>query len=310
MNATPGLLLILVLLSACPAPNGFCQTMNGFDLSGAVIPLKDIVSGGPPRDGIPSINNPKFVPASKAAFLEDDDIVIGLVKEGRGRAYPQRILIWHEVVNDTFEGRPVAVTYCPLCGTAMVFDREIAGKVRTFGVSGLLYQSDVLMYDHESESLWSQLAMEAVSGMQAGTRLKWLPSEHMTWAAWRRKYPEGEVLSTDTGYRRNYGGNAYAAYSASEEALFPVSKTRNELPGKEWVIGVVINGEAKAYPANELPPDREFTDLLGGRTISIRYSPDSRYPIVKAPSGEVIPSVMAFWFAWQAFYPDTDLWRP
>lgn len=306
----PTKVITLLVFWACFVSTGFSQTKNGFDLSDSIIPPEKILSGGPPRDGIPSIDTPKFIPASKVTYLKDDDLVIGLVQDGRARAYPQRILIWHEIVNDTIEGVHVAITYCPLCGTAMVFDRRIDGKVRNFGVSGLLYQSDVLMYDRESESLWSQLAMKAVSGSQAGNKLRWLPSEHISWKAWRKKHPDGQVLSTETGYQRNYGGNAYASYFASEKTMFPVPQTRRELPNREWIIGVVINGQAKAYPANTLPTNQVLNDTVGGKKISLSYDSDNRYPLVKGPKGNAIPSVMAFWFAWQAFYPGTDLWRP
>ena len=172
--------LLVFLLTRFDAQS---QSLNGFDLSNASIPRDDIFRGGPPRDGIPSIDDPRFVASSSVDYLDDGDIVIGFAQGGTARAYPTRILVWHEIVNDEVDGEPIAVTYCPLCGTAMVFRRSVGGRQRTFGVSGLLYQSDVLMYDRESESLWSQLAMRAVAGPAEGTELEWLPSEHMTWKA-------------------------------------------------------------------------------------------------------------------------------
>ena len=299
-----------VIMWVCFAPQGNAQTKNGFDLSKASISKKEILSGGPPRDAIPSIDRPKFIDVERVDYLSDDDIVIGLVRGDTARAYPTRILIWHEIVNDVIGGDAVAVTYCPLCGTAMVFGRKINGKMRTFGVSGLLYRSDVLMYDRESESLWSQLAMEAVSGPAVGTKLTWLPSEHATWKAWREKYPHGEVLSTDTGYVRNYAGEAYASYFASEKTMFPVPHTRKELSNKTWVIGVVVDGKAKAYPVSDLPADKAIEDKVGGKKLVVRYDAGKRYPNITGPEGEQMPSVMVFWFAWQAFYPKTDLWKP
>jgi len=167
--------------------------MRAFDFSNASVPRAEIRHGGPAVDGIPAIRDPKFVSVEDADYLRDQDIVIGIVRNGDARAYPLRILVWHEIVNDDFGTLPVAVTYCPLCGTAMVFDRRAGGETRTFGVSGLLYNSDVLMYDHESKSLWSQLAMKAVSGPAVEAPLAWLPSDHMTWVAWRHRYPEGKV---------------------------------------------------------------------------------------------------------------------
>ena len=285
------------------------QTKNGFDLSNASINKEEIFSGGPPRDGIPSIDQPKFIPVEKVDYLKDDDIVIGLVRGETARAYPTRILVWHEIVNDTIEGEAVAVTYCPLCGTAMVFEREIDGKELTFGVSGLLYHSDVLMYDRESESLWSQLAMKAVTGKAKGKELKWLPSAHITWKAWRDQHPNGEVLSTDTGYRRDYGGEAYSSYFSSGEPMFPVPQTRGELTNMEWVIGIVVDGKAKAYPAKELPKDHAIEDNLGSKQFIVSYDHKNRHPQVIGSDGKVISSVMVFWFAWQAFYPRTELWE-
>lgn len=283
---------------------------NGFDLSKASIKRDEILSGGPPRDGIPSIDRPEFIDVSKVDYLRDNDIVIGLVRGDIARAYPTRILIWHEIVNDVIGGDAVAVTYCPLCGTAMVFERKIDGKVRTFGVSGLLYRSDVLMYDRESESLWSQLAMKAVSGPAVGTKLTWLHSEHLTWKAWREKYPHGKVLSTNTGYKRNYGRDTYTSYFSSENTMFPVPHTRKELSNKTWVIGVVINGKAKAYPVDDLPTDSAIKDKVGGKQLVVRYDAQKKFPQISDSEGKQIPSVMVFWFAWQAFYPKTDLWKP
>lgn len=294
---------------ACLAVGAQAQTKNGFDLSKASINQEEILSGGPPRDGIPSIDRPRFIAAKKVDYLRDDDIVIGLVRGDTARAYPTRILVWHEIVNDMIDDDAVAVTYCPLCGTAMVFDRQIGGKVRTFGVSGLLYRSDVLMYDRESESLWSQLAMKAVSGPAVGNELTWLLSEHLTWKAWREKYPHGEVLSTDTGYNRNYKGEAYSSYFASDKTMFPVPHTRKELRNKTWVIGVIMDGKAKAYPVNDLPTDNAIEDTVGSQQVIVRYDAEKRYPQIIGPRGEQIPSVMVFWFAWQAFYPKTELWK-
>ena len=282
---------------------------NGFDLSNASINIEDVFSGGPSRDGIPSIDKPKFIDVHKVDFLRDDDIVIGLVRGQKARAYPTRILVWHEIVNDVINGDAVAVTYCPLCGTAMVFERNIAQQLRTFGVSGLLYQSDVLMYDRERESLWSQLAMQSISGSEVGRKLTWLASDYLTWKAWREKYPHGEVLSTETGFNRNYKSKPYSSYFASNKTMFPVPHTRNELPNKAWVIGIIIDGQAKAYPINKLSSDNVIVDKLGSKQIIIKYDMEQKFSQITDQQGEHIPSVLVFWFAWQAFYPKTQLWK-
>jgi len=226
--------------------------MNGFDLSNAVIPEEEIRSGGPSRDDIPSIDHPKFIAPAAADYMKDDDEVVSITMDGETRAYPLRILVWHEVVNDEIAGQPIAVTYCPLCGTAVVFSRTVGDRTLEFGVSGLLFQSDVLLYDRETESLWSQLEMMSVAGPLVNTQLKWLPSQQLTWSAWQEKFPEGNVLSTETGFGRNYQGNAYASYKKSPKAMFPVPENRTELEQKEWVIGVIHEGMARAYPIQVL----------------------------------------------------------
>jgi hypothetical protein len=287
------------------------QSFNGFDVSNASISADEILSGGPPRDGIPAIDQPRFIPAAEADFLQDEDVVISITSGDMTRAYPLRILVWHEIVNDKFGGRAIAVTYCPLCGTAMVFDRAIGGRTLSFGVSGLLYQSDVLMYDRQTDSLWSQLKIQAVSGPLAGTPLVWLPSEHMTWAAWRKAHPEGEVLSPDTGHERDYTRQPYAGYEQDPRTHFPVPHHRNELPNKDWVIGIIAGDQAKAYPIAGLPSNQPISDVVGGQEVRVTYDPASRRPnVVRAGTGEPMPYVLVYWFAWQAFYPDTGLWIP
>lgn len=298
----------IVCLAVCASEGA--ATQNGFDLLNAIIPRAEILPGGPPRDGIPAIDHPRFVKPNEANFLRDEDRVLSVKIDNETRAYPLRILAWHEIVNDEIGDRAIAVTYCPLCGTGMVFDRQIKGRKLSFGVSGLLYQSDVLMYDRETESLWSQLAMKAVSGAQAGAELHWISSEHMTWRAWREAHPEGKVLSTQTGYARDYSAQAYASYEHSNETMFPVKWSRQELSKKTWIVGIVINSHAKAYALDDLTKEKRLQDNVGGEQIEIAYDLERRSPTVaNKQTSEPIPYTMAFWFAWQAFYPHTELYR-
>lgn len=282
------------------------DTINGFKLTDLRIEREAIKSGGPPRDGIPSIDAPKFIAPDKADFMQDDDIVLSFTHGETIRAYPLRILVWHEIVNETIAGKPILVTYCPLCGTAMIFDRKVGGKVRTFGVSGMLYQSDVLMYDREDESLWSQLKMEAVSGPLSGTKLEWLASEHLTWKAWKAKYPKGEVLSTDTGHEKSYKAQAYASYFESPKTMFPVPRHRDDLPDKDWVVGVIAGGKALAFPIADL--EKSLAAKQDG--VSLRFDPASRLATATDANGNELPTVTVFWFAWQAFNPETTVWKP
>ncbi len=300
-------IFFLVIIFIFTSTQTFAVTKNGFDLSNSIIDENKILSGGPSKDGIPSIDNPKFIDVKDVRYLKDDDIIIGLDHNGIQKAYPTRILVWHEIANDTIDDLHVAVTYCPLCGTAMVFDRDIDGKLISFGVSGLLYQSDVLMYDRETNSLWSQLAMKSVSGKSVGSKLKWLPSAHLTWKAWKTKYPNSKVLSLDTGYHRNYNATPYGNYINSDDVMFPVPKNRDDLSNKTWVVGVIIDGVAKAYDISKLPDKKEIKDKIGKTQIIIKYDKEKNHPKITTVDKKEVASVLVYWFAWQAFYPNTEL---
>lgn len=285
------------------------RSILGFDVSNASIPVGAIERGGPPPDGIPAIDHPQFTPTAAVDFLRDDDVVLGFSHGGEDRAYPLRILIWHEIVNDVVQGRPVLVSYCPLCGTAMVFDREVGGEVLSFGVSGLLYNSDVLMFDRQNRSLWSQLGMRAIAGPQVETALEWLPSRQMTWAAWRQQYPQGRVLNRETGHPRNYAQLPYQEYFRSPGTLFSYDRQRTDLAPKRWVGGVHHAGAAKAYPLAALPSRVWLQDTIGGAPVAVFYDGASGLLEVSDDEGNPLPVVHAFWFAWQAFYPETELWE-
>ena len=280
---------------------------NGFDVSNASIPQSEIRRGGPPRDGIPAILEPKFVPVDEVDYLRPDDLVGALGRGPNARAYPLRILVWHEIVNDTVAGQPVAMTYCPLCGTVMAFDRRAGGTTRTFGVSGLLYNSDVLMYDHQTESLWSQLAKRAVAGPALGVEMQWIPAQLMRWEAWRTQHPMGQVLSTDTGHARDYNRAPYQGYEETERLYFPVTETRDDLPRKAWVVGVVVAGQPRAYPLAKLRETGTLNDTVAGKSLTVSYDAEASHAVVRDETGMEVPSVRVYWFAWQAFYPETAL---
>ena len=161
---------------------------NGFNLKNSTIPIDKIFQGGPPRDGIPSIDRPNFISVDKADYLKDEDRVLGIDYQGETRAYPIRILNWHEIVNDKIGEHSVAVTYCPLCGSGIVYKADINGKPSQFGVSGLLYNSDVLLYDRQTETLWSQILSKAVSGELVNKKLDIIQSSHTSWKAWKEKW--------------------------------------------------------------------------------------------------------------------------
>lgn len=298
------LTLALVILLAVPAWTQISK-YNGFDISNSLIPKDDILSGGPPKDGIPAILHPKFEEANEAKWLNDDDLVSGFTYNGEKRAYPLRILVWHEAVNDRIGDLPFLVSYCPLCGSTLIFNREIGGKEYKFGISGLLYQSDVLFYDRETQSLWSQLEMKSVSGKMAGTDFIVLPSTLATWKEWREKYPDTLVLSRDTGFFRNYDRQPYSGYEESSTIMFPIKNKNNKFHPKEKVLVVLSGNRAKAYPFSELKKVKTpLKDKLGGKVIVIEFK-DGDYVNATDISGNPVDSFVSYWFAWFTFKPDT-----
>ncbi|MEE9396996.1 MAG: DUF3179 domain-containing protein [Methylococcales bacterium] len=300
--------LIMVLLLGLWLTGTFAQNKNGFDLIGALIPLNEIYSGGPAKDGIPAIDNPRFVPVRKADHLRASDGVLGIVFQDIAKAYPINILNWHEIVNDRFKDVPVVITFCPLCGSGMAYSTKIDGVVYTFGVSGLVYNSDVLLYDRQTQSLWSQLMAQAISGDLKGLHLQSLPLSHTTWRDWKTKHPTTLVLSPRTGYARDYRASPYADYIKSPRVWFPVTQSSKRFHPKEKVLGIEINGRFKAYPFVELEKTTgAFIDMVNGQQLHIRYDNEHRSGSIFDQQGNQLPSTTAFWFAWYAFHPRTEV---
>ncbi|MFQ5341753.1 MAG: DUF3179 domain-containing protein [Anaerolineae bacterium] len=240
-----------------------------------LVPLDEIISGGPPPDGIPPIDEPKFVTIESAAeWLTDKEPVIAIRLNGVAKAYPLQIMTWHEIVNDEFAGKPVTVTFCPLCNTALAFDRELNGTIYDFGTSGRLYNSALVMYDRQTGSWWSQVLGLAIVGELTGTQLTFLPAAIVSWADFRTAHPDGLVLSRDTGHSRPYGSNPYALYDAPGNRPFLFrGKIDPRLQAMERVVGVEMDGEAKAYPFSVLAEERAVADKVGGRDIVVFYYP-------------------------------------
>lgn len=307
----PATILLMSALLLVTAEAAVAQTRNGFDLTGALVPAAQIESGGPPRDGIPAIDRPKFVKADEARFLQGDDRVLGVARNGIAKAYPVRILNWHEIVNDSFGAERIAVTFCPLCGTGIAYVSQAGGKLLSFGVSGLLYNSDVLLYDRQTQSLWSQILAQAVSGPLKGAKLTPVALSHTSWADWKKRHPDTLVLSTDTGFTRDYGRDPYAGYAQDPTILFPVTGQSPRYQAKEPVIGVEVGGKFKAYPFVELAKAKggRVTDSLGGKPLTVRFDPEHRTGTVFDAQGKEIPSVIVYWFAWYAFHHDTEVFQ-
>jgi hypothetical protein len=296
-------------------------------------------SGGPPKDGIPAIDEPAFVGAEAADFLDPGDPVFGVVRGGAAKAYPQKILVHHEIVNDELAGTPVSVTYCPLTGTVQGFER--GGT--TFGVSGRLINANLVMYDRATETWWPQMLATAIPGPWNETpeirslrefRLIWT-----TWRRWRKRNPETRVLSTDTGYARNYGRDPYGRYDPrggyyeNDELLFPPLTSDDRYDRKAIVMGARTPGGAVAFPKDAVRDRGLIPGTIGDAPVFAVYDPryDTAY-VYRNPDGAAfefdrgsvvaadgtryepdevpLPSIHTFdamWFAWAGYYPDTDV---
>jgi len=299
-------ILILILISP---QYSFADSYNGFDISNSSIPKEEIISGGPPKDGIPAILQPGFVSIKKSEWLKDEDLVVGVTKNEMSKAYPLRILVWHEAVNDAIGDDPILVTYCPLCGSTLVFKRNVDGENLTFGISGLLYQSNVLFYDHQSESLWSQLGMKAVSGKMKGSELELYPSILSTWKEWRKEHPDTIVLSRNIGIQRDYNYNPYSRYEKSENLMFPVKKRSNILDPKEKVLVVIFKKDAKVYPFSVLENiDGSLKDEIRGKSLKIVSRNGNLFEAIDT-EGNKLKTFVTYWFAWYTFRPDTLLYN-
>ncbi len=299
----------------------------GFDLSHCLVERNQIVGGGISKDGLAALDRPRLLTAAqvdsvnearRGNILVSDDRVIGVTIGGRSRAYPVRILNWHEVVNDTLAGRPIAVTYHPLCDAVVVFDREIGGEIREFRVSGLLYNSNALYYDRQAdrrmESLWSQVGMCAVAGPAAESRWRFepMPAAVMPWGEWRRRHPETAVIAPLEEMADAYKRNPYGVYFGSDLLRFPVRPLPPpsiELPLKEPMIVVGSHRDRRAYPfsiiARRAGDGGAWETTNAGRAIVFRLRREPLSVDVEALDGGPAPPVVyALWFSWYAIHPD------
>ncbi len=349
MDKVLGAAIIMTLLVAAfitvgslpgPSTAGTQQTEN------RLVPMSQIVSGGPLPDGIPSIDHPKFTSAANATFLSDSyDVVIGVDYNGDARAYPLQILVWHEIVNDVIGGLPLAITYCPLCYSTAAFIRVVNNVTVTFGTSGKLYNNNLVMYDRLTKSLWSQIWGQSIAGQLTGYTLQRIPVDVLSWGEWKKLHPNTVVLSKQTGFNRPYGDDPYGGYNMSDEIFFPLSHFDRRLSPKTVVWGLTVEGQAKAYPLQNLTTLTK--DSLGGKNVLVwKFSSDVRFfdPVVRgillnfedangtivdlethstwnyegvATSGLLSGLNMTryvaetiYWFAWAAFYPNTTLYSP
>jgi len=310
----------------------------------ALIRLDEIRWGGVWRDGIPPLSNPKMIRAREARYLADGDIVFGVAIDGDVRAYPKRILAWHEMVKDTIAGRPLNGVYCTLCGAMILYDVTVNGVHHELGTSGFLYRSNKLMYDHATKSLWSTFGGTPVVGplVGRGIELKPLYVVTTTWKEWKQRHPQTLVLSPDTGHQRDYSeGAAYREYFATDRLMFTVPKLDARLPNKAEVLALRFAESALAISADFLRASRVYHDRLGRQEFVVLTDASGANRVYEAagvrfeswdgaasardrsgrtwkvgedglsgPGGQRLkrlPAHRAFWFGWYAAYPDTRL---
>ncbi|MGH1353042.1 MAG: DUF3179 domain-containing protein [Methyloligellaceae bacterium] len=246
------------------------------------IRLEEITWGGVQVDGIPSLDNPKLIAGKDALYLKDDDLVFGVSINNDIRAYPLRIMGWHEMFNETIGGVPVALAYCTLCGSGILFETHVKGRDKPliFGSSGFLYRSNKLMFDRETDSLWNQFTGEPVSGplVNSGIKLKIRPVLITSWKDWKTKHPETKVLSLDTGHRRNYGsGVVYNEYFASPDLMFPtIVKNEDKVRRKDYVFGIRTTGTARAWPLAVFKQEKIINDVIGDKNIVLIGNAETR----------------------------------
>lgn len=304
------------------------------------IRLEEVTWGGVSVDGIPSLDNPDLIAVSEATYLLDDDLVFGVEINGDARAYPLRIMGWHEMFNEVIGGVPVALAYCTLCGSGILFETQVEGRDRPllFGSSGLLYRSNKLMFDRETDSLWNQFTGRSVAGplVDSGIELKIRPVVISSWAKWRKRYPDSRVLSLETGHRRNYGsGVVYRDYFASPDLMFPTSVDETLFRQKDYVFGIRDVGASKAWPIETFAGGAVINDRVGQRQVvlvgdaatrtvraydrggrSFEAAEDASHlksgggywqigeEALTGPDGTKLPRVpghIAYWFAWNGY---------
>lgn len=293
------------------APTGGARTSSGAAADELDQISQAITSGGPPPDGIPPVETPTYVSIAEASKQWRDDVVVDTFTiDGQARAYPRIITVWHEIVNENAGGKPIAITYCPLTGSTLVFSGQLAdGRTTTFGTSGMLYNSNLVMYDRATKSLWPQLFGAAVRGERTGERLTELGGAlTTTLGRWKAKFPGGVVLSKDTGHTRAYGTWPYGDYDTASGVIFPVRATDGRFHQKKVVVGIRVNGAALAIPKAEFVQRREAKIEVGGRELVARYDAElEAVRVLDRRSAEPVSAYDVMWFAWYAFNPKTEV---
>ncbi|MBS1104581.1 MAG: hypothetical protein H6Q91_83 [Deltaproteobacteria bacterium] len=297
--------------AAPKAPPPVAQDPNesyGFKITRQLVDRAKIIAGGPGRDGIHAVDAPSFAGPEAADAIAPETPVIGVSIGGDARAYPIPILEYHQIVNDTVGGVPVAVSYDPLTGAPLAWKRSVGGRTLRFGVSGLVYNSGFLLYDHETESLWSQFNGRAIAGALAGKTLEPLPLRQENFASWLAREAKTKILIPPEPNHYDYNQSAYATYVEEDGGAFPVEARDRRFHAKELMVGVAANGKARAYLASLVTANGGHAeDDLDGKQIVVRYDKERGVFEYEAPAGVTVTE--SYWFAWKAFHPETTIWK-
>jgi len=281
---------------------------NGFDLSKRVVPREAIRSGGPARDAIRGVDAPEFARPEEAVWAPPPVPVIGLALAGEARAYPVHLMEYHQIVNDVVGGEAVAVTYDPLTGVPMAFERSVDGRRLEFGVSGLIYRAQFLLYDRETESLWAQYEGRAIAGPLAGRQLARIQVRQEPMGVWRQRHPETTVLMRPDRMHIDYRYSPFQAYWISEVVPVEVTARDDRYHPKEVALGVERNGHTRVYLGSILTAEGgRIVDDFEGAKIRVEYDSASGTFLWEAPPE--IRVTDAYWFAWKSFHPDTEIWQ-
>lgn len=287
----------LAIQAAISQPDSLSEEFPETDFSESVVDFGEFQSGGPPRDGIPALDDPRFVPASRADWLHPDEPVIVVTVGDDSRAYPLQIMIWHEIVNDTVNGIPLAITFCPLCNATLVFEREFRGTVLDFGTTGRLRKSDLVMYDRQTETWWQQFTGRGLIGEFAGEVLTEYPASIVSFDEFRDQHPDGDVLSRRTGHNRPYGENPYRGYDRIGQSPFMFDgETDSRLPPMERVLAVRIDDRSRIYPFAEFGEPRVINEKFAGVPVAV-FSTDEAFSALdkhRITGSRRVPSLNAY----------------
>lgn len=267
-------------------------------------PIKEIFQGCPKVDCIPSIDKPEFITASKVDFIKDYDLIMAVTIDGQTRVYPTTTLQQHEIVNDQIGTTPFAVTYCPLCGTGVVFSRKINGEVVEFGVSGVLHGSDLVMYDRKNKNLWQQLTGVAFAGPDRGYQLVSIPVVMTDWKTWKKQHPTSQVLSNS----KDKISDRYGNYRNSDKIMFG-GVTDPRLNPKRVVYGLTVNEQAIAIDFDMIQTKKNFELKVANTVLQINYHNDGKVTIINKHNNSLYEQHRSYWFAWYTFNPNTLLFK-